>query len=95
MYVTEHAKRRLKERNGLNSKSIDRIAEKALNNGIRHNQTKGRLCKWVTSVFFRNTNINNIRLYGDKAYLFDDEKLVTVLQIPQSLTKDMRKMIKD
>lgn len=95
MYVTEHAKRRLKERNGLNSKSIDRIAERALNEGIRHNQTKSRLCKWVTSVFFRNTSINNIRLYGDKAYLFVDEKLVTVLQIPQSLTKDMRKMIKE
>lgn len=96
MHVTEHAKKRLKERNGLNNKSIDRIAEKALNEGIRHNQTKGNLNKWVSSLFFRNMAASNIRLYGDKAYLFTkDDRLITVLQIPHSLTKNMKSMIKE
>lgn len=96
MHVTEHAKKRLKERNGLNNKSIDRMAEKALNEGIRHNQTKGRLNKYLTALFFKNTNASNIRLYGDKAYLFTkDDRLITVLQIPHSLTKDIKKMIKE
>lgn len=96
LHVTEHAKKRLKERNGLNNKSIDRIAEKALNEGIRHSQTKGNLNKWISKQFFYNHSASNIRLYGDKAYLFTkDNILITVLQIPHSLIKDMKNMIKE
>lgn len=94
MEVSRHANKRMKERCGANKKSIERIAEKAFNEGIRHNQTKGRLNKWVTSLFFKNMNANNIRLYGDKAYIFCDEILVTVIQIPASLMKDFKKMVK-
>lgn len=95
LHVTEHAKKRLKERNGLNKKSIDRMAEKALNEGIRHSQTKGNLNKWISKQFFYNHKASNIRLYGDKAYLFTkDDKLITVLQIPASLMKDFKKMVK-
>lgn len=94
MKVTKHANDRLKERNGLNKKSRDRIAEKALTEGITHGQTKGNLQKWVTSIYFRNTAANNIRLYGDKAYIFTDDTLITVLQIPANLVREMPKMIK-
>lgn len=94
MKVTHHAKDRLKERSGLNKKSVDRIAKKALEEGIPHKQTTGRLNKWITSLYFNNKAANNIRLYGDKAYIFSKETLITVLQIPPSLTKDLAKMIK-
>lgn len=43
---------------------------------------------------FRNENANNIRLYGDKAYIFCGETLVTVIQIPVGLMKDFKEMIK-
>lgn len=95
MDVSKHAEMRLKQRNGLNKKSCERIAKKALEKGIMHNQTKGRLNKWVTSLYFNNRNANNIRLYGDKAYIFCGEVLVTVLQIPNDLRKDMKSMIKE
>lgn len=95
MHVTEHAKKRLKERNGLNNKSIDRMVQKALQCGISHNQTKGKLNKWMTSLFFNNMTACNIKLYGDKAYLFTkDERLITVLQIPHNLVKDMKNMVR-
>lgn len=94
MGVSEHAKERLKERCGFNKKASERMAQKAFEEGIAHSQTKGRLNKWVTSLYFRNRNANNIRLYGDKAYIFCDDILVTVIQIPVSLTKDLKKMIK-
>lgn len=68
------------------------MAEKAFNEGITHKQTKGRLHKWVTSLFFKNCNANNIRLYGDNAYIFCGETLVTVIQIPSNLKKDFEKM---
>lgn len=94
MKVTEHASERLKERNGLNKKSHDRIAEKVLTNGVTHSQTKGSLKKWIDSLYFKNKRANNIRLYGDKVYIFCDETLITVMQIPNNLIKEVNKIRK-
>lgn len=92
MNISNHARRRMKERCGFNKKAQSRMAEKAFNDGITHKQTKGRLHKWVTSLFFKNCNANNIRLYGDNAYIFCGETLVTVISIPNDLKKDFDKM---
>ena len=93
MNVSSHAKQRLKERCGFNKKPYERMAEKVFNEGITHKQTKGRLNKWITSLFFKNRNANNIRIYGDNAYIFCGETLVTVIPIPLSIKRDMDKMI--
>lgn len=74
---------------------MQRIARKAFDEGIRHSQTKGRLNKWVTGLYFNNRNANNIRLYGDKAYIFCGEILVTVIQIPADLMRDFKKMVRE
>lgn len=92
--VSKHAERRLIERCGLNKKSVQRIAERAFEYGITHSDTKGNLHKWVDSLYFRNRNANNIRLYGDKAYIFAGDILVTVLQIPSNLRNDMKSLTK-
>ena len=84
----------MKERCGFNKKAYERMAKKAFETGIKHNQTKGRLNRWITSLYFKNTNANNIRLYGDKAYVFCGDVLVTVIQIPVDLMKDLKKMVK-
>ncbi len=95
MDVSKHAEDRLRERCGFNRKTYERMAQKAYDDGITHAQTKGRLNKWVTSLYFRNKNANNIRLYGDKAYIFCDEVLVTVIQIPVNLMKNLKAMTKE
>lgn len=95
MEVSMHAAKRLKERCGLNKKSMQRMAQKAFDEGIRHSQTRGRLNKWVTGLYFNNRNANNIRLYGDKAYIFCEEILVTVIQIPTDLMRDFKKMVRE
>lgn len=92
MNISNHARQRMKERCGFSRNAQDRMAEKAFNEGITHKQTKGRLHKWVTSLFFKNCNANNIRLYGDNAYIFCGETLVTVIPIPSNLKKDFEKM---
>lgn len=94
MKITKHANKRMKERGGLGKDARNRMAEKALTEGISHAETKGKLNKWVTSQFFYNCRANNIRLYGDKAYIFRDEVLITIVQIPSNLMKDFGKMIK-
>nr|DAY91531.1 MAG TPA: hypothetical protein [Caudoviricetes sp.] len=40
-------------------------------------------------MYFYNQTANNIRLYGDKAYIFAGSTLVTVIQIPPDLLKYM------
>ncbi len=70
------------------------MARKAFDKGITHAQTKGKLNKWITRLYFKNKKANNIRLYGDKAYIFCRETLVTVIQIPADLRKDLKSMIK-
>lgn len=85
----------MKERCGLNKSSFDRIAEKAYREGISHKETKGNLNKWVTSLYFYDETANNIKLYGDKAYLFKGDKLITVLSIPHDLQPAVNKIKKN
>ena len=68
------------------------MAEKAYLNGIQHGETKGNLNKWVTSLYFVNRRANNIRLYGDKAFIFADNVLITVLQVPSNLVKEVKRL---
>ena len=85
----------MKERCGFNRKSQERMAKKAYQKGTTHSQTRGRLNKWVTSLYFRNRNADNIRIYGDYAYIFCGETLVTVFPVPADLRKDFRQMVKE
>lgn len=90
--VTNHALRRLSERSGLSKIAGMRMAEKAFEEGVQHKETKGNLNKWVTSLYFVNKKANNIRLYGDKAFIFSDNILITVLQIPSKLVKEVKRI---
>lgn len=94
MKITKRAKERSKERNGWNTKTTERMLKKVLEQGITHSQTKGRLNKWMSSLYNKHRRKGtDIRLYGDKAYIFVEESLITVLQIPANLTKDINNFI--
>ena len=94
MNISNHARKRMKERCGFNKKTQERMAGKAFEDGITHAQTKGTLNKWVTSLYFKNKKANNIRLYGDYAYIFCGEVLVTVIAIPASLKRGLKSMLR-
>lgn len=94
MYVTKHAKKRVKERVGVSKTKADKMAKMAIERGVERTQTKGRLRKWVDSQFYKNPHTTEIYIYGDKAYIFIGEGLITVLQIPSDLTRDIPNMIK-
>lgn len=94
MQVTKHAKERLKERCGLNDKSSERMAKIAYEKGLRHGDLTGNLKKWVDKQYFYNRQANQVRLYGDKAYIFHNQKLITVIQIPHNLVKEVVRISK-
>lgn len=96
MKISNHAKQRLKERCGLQKKSLDRMAQRAFEQGIAHAQTKGRLNKWITKLYFQHRTASKVRIYGEKCYLFDrNETLITVMDIPNDLKKALKEMIKE
>ncbi len=77
--VSHHGRKRMRERCG---KSMDRLAEIAFERGLTHADTSGSLKKYMDYLYFHNCTANNIRLYGGKVFIFCNEILVTVFDIP-------------
>lgn len=81
--VSIHAKERMKERCKIKSKSVERLARIAFEKGLTHAETSGALNGYINSLYLYNRQANNIRLYGDKIYIFCNDVLVTVLDTPK------------
>ena len=96
METSKHAQQRSKERNGWNVKATERMIPRILEKGIRHSQTKGNLHKWMSGLYERyKVKGTDIRIYGDKAYVFRNECLVTVLQVPNNILKHKDSLIRE
>ena len=87
MYVTHHAKKRLHEREGTKKSAVNRKASLVLERGYKVEEIKGRLRRWVES---NRTGEENMRIYGDKLYIFVGETLITVYKIPNELLGQLR-----
>ena len=89
--VSRHARQRIKERCGVSKKSADRVSRLAVERGTEREQTKGMLRKWLDHKY---TEGQKMFAYGDKAFFFScDGVLITVIQIPSTITKNMSRMI--
>ncbi len=83
--LTKHGMDRLRERLGIPKKACQRMAQTAFDNGITYLNVKGETNRYFTRIYLKNTNANNIRIYGKFVYVFDDETLITVLHIPKDI----------
>lgn len=97
IYITKHAEDRAKERCGLKKKAIPRIADRVYDNGIKISITKGKVKEWLIGKYQLHPT-SEVILYGDKAWIFGespvdnaDVALVTIIQIPSMLQKDVNK----
>ena len=80
--VTNHAQQRMHERMGLGKKSTNRMADIALEKGLRIKETKGKLKKYLNTLYLIHGVGNNIRVYGEKVFVFQGTCLITVLALP-------------
>lgn len=88
MIVTNHAKKRIKERINIPKSSVDRIAKKAIQNGLKHSETTGQLCKFLDKLFLSHRTARNMRVFNQKVFLFSkDMILITVVPLPNNLKK--------
>lgn len=88
--ITEHAYERAKERLKWKSKVLDKMAEKAFLEGIKHKDTKGSLMRYLTKLWFNYKHCNNVRIYGENIFFFCDNRLITVYQLPNDLRKHVK-----
>lgn len=103
--VSNHACDRLRERSGLNKKSVERLANRAYSKGLKCSELKGNVYKYVSSITGKSSKGCDIRIFGDKVFIFsklnkskqveydDNNKriitLITVMQVPSNLVKQL------
>lgn len=93
MRISNHAKKRVKERCGLPKKAVEKLAKKALLEGVSHKESSGRLEKYITYLFHYNQSANNIKIYHEKVFIFAGETLITVLHLPNEHKKAVNKIL--
>lgn len=93
IHITEHAAIRLRKRVGIRKKSIRAVAIKAFKRGITHAQAKGRLKHYMDKIYLKHHYATNLRVYGMHVYVFQDVRLITVLRLPQVLSKSRNNCI--
>lgn len=83
--MTDHGEQRIKERVG--KKVPLGIAASALRDGISHSETSGKLRKYMDKLYLTARKANNSRIYNRNVYLFHDDVLITVLNLPSQFHK--------
>lgn len=91
MGATKHGRKRIKERMGINQSSSDRQAQLALERGVPHGETKGKLHKWISSCSLKYGNMPGVKyiVYNNKLFIFGkgNDDLITIYNIPSNLLK--------
>ena len=70
-----------------------KMAEKALNEGYKHSDTKGTVHRYLTKLWFDHENATNMRIYGEDIYFFRGSTLITLYRMPQAIIKKAKYQI--
>lgn len=92
--VTRHAKQRVRERVGIPARAVQRYAETAYKDGLRHSELTGGLLRYIDGVYLSKRKANDIRVYGEYAFLFQDTILITIINIPNRYKRAARQLQK-
>jgi len=95
MEITKHAFERGKERLGFNKKALERITNKAFQEGISHKDTKGKLHRYLTKLYFKDKfRAENIRIYGDAIFIIQKKRLITIYNLPKEFRNTIKRIKK-
>lgn len=83
MRVSRHGEYRTRKRVGVPKSAVKRLAAKAMAEGITRHDTHGPLRRYLDALYYYNESANNIRIWGEKVWIFSDHTLITVLDLPQ------------
>ena len=88
--LTKHSIERGNERLSLKQRSLDKLAQKALEKGLKHKDFSGQLRKYIDGLYLKNKNANNIRVYGENIFIFHQITLITVYQLPYQFKRILK-----
>lgn len=92
MNYTKHGEKRIRKRQKVSKKNVEKEIENALEYGLTHSECKGKLKKYVDRLFFQYYN-SNIRIYKYNVFIFTkDNKLITTYALPGNLHKIFKKI---
>jgi hypothetical protein len=81
-YVTDYARHRCRKRLGIPASASERMAAKAKAEGIPRTELSGGIRRYLDSRWVRHGRKNDIRVYGQDVFIFDDNRLVTAWPLP-------------
>lgn len=85
--ITQHAYIKARLRFRWNRSTLNKMALRALTKGIHYNNSVGTLKSYIHSIWVKYKSCNNIRIYGENVYLFQDGKLITLYRVNNEMTK--------
>lgn len=80
--VTYHGERRMRERLGIPRSAVKKTTEKALKYGVTVGETYGPFRNYLEHLYLTYGTANNIRAYNHHVYVFAENVLITILNIP-------------
>lgn len=93
--ITNHSKRRANQRAGITRNQMSTMSKRALNNGIKHSESKGRLRDWMDAEYLKYETANNCRFYANQLYIFHGLTLITIINAPLYYEKELYKYVKN
>lgn len=95
--LTKHASMRMSQRCGIQKKTQAKVVRRAWRHGLTHSESSvdPNLKRWIDGLYLSQRKPNKILLYGNGAYLFKDDILITVIHIPESLQENVNRLRKE
>ena len=84
--LTDHGRKRGKERAGLAPGALKRAAGKALAEGLKPRDTTGSLRRYLDKISIEHPG-KHPRVHADHIFIFADSDLITVLHLPHEYRK--------
>ena len=93
--LTKHSISRLEQRCGVSRKNASTVAKRAFKRGITHAETHGNLHRFLDTLYLSQKKGTNMRIYGNAVYIFKEDVLITVINIPRNLMEDVKELKKE
>ena len=90
--LTKHSIARLEQRCGVSKRNAQTVAKRAFRTGITHAETHGNLHRFLDSLYLSQKKGTNMRIYGNAVYVFKEDTLITVINIPENLMNDVKEI---
>ena len=89
--ITRHGAKRMRQRLGVPLSAVKRCADKALHEGVCHADATGHLAGYISKLYNAYGGAaNNIRVYNEHVYIFNNSVLITILTLPGMYRKQAK-----